>query len=130
MPGQQNIVRFLSITFQSFFNLTHLIPSPFLLTAIKSISYSTLIRVGILWGIGSGAYEKGKFGDAWGCHSPQYITIMHDTLIQKLTGSQDDTRSIFAPFDALSLLIGDKNARTFCQQNLGISARPPLHNQS
>jgi len=97
---------------------------------MKSISYSTLIRIGILWGIGSGAYEKGKFGDAWGCHSPQYIQNMHDTLIQKLTGSQDDTRSIFAPFDALSLLIGDKNARTFCQQNLGLSARPPLNNPS
>ena len=53
---------------------------------------------------------------------------MHDTLIQKLTGSDDDTRSIFAPFDALSLLIGDKNARSFCRENIGISARPPLNN--
>jgi hypothetical protein len=55
---------------------------------------------------------------------------MHDTLVQKLTGSNDASKSIFAPFDALSLLIGDKNARSFCQQHLGISARPPLNNPS
>jgi hypothetical protein len=103
---------------------------PFLSTAAKSISYPTLIRIGILWGKGPGAYEKGKFGDAWGCHSPEYIKNMHDTLVQKLTGSHDDAMSIFAPFDALSLLIGDKNARLFCQQNIGISARPPLNPSS
>ena len=55
---------------------------------------------------------------------------MHDTLVQKLSGSNDDAKLIFAPFDALSLLIGDKNARSFCQQDLGISARPPLSNTS
>src|SRR5712691_4912133 len=126
MPGQQNTVRFHS----TFLTLSYLIPNPFFQIAVKSISYSTLIRIGILWGLGPGGYEKGKFGDAWGCHSPQYIKNMHNTLVQKLTGSDDDTRSIFAPFDALSLLIGDKNARSFCQRNIGISARPPLNNPS
>ena len=55
---------------------------------------------------------------------------MHDTLIQKLTGSEDDAKSIFAPFDALSFLIGDKNARFFCQHSIGVSARPPLNSAS
>jgi len=98
--------------------------------AAKSITYPTLIRLGILWGKGPGAYEKGKFDQAWGCHSEQYIKHMHDTFVQKLTGSNGNSKSIFAPFDALSLLIGDKNARFFCQRHLGISARPPLNNAS
>ena len=55
---------------------------------------------------------------------------MHDTLVQQLTGSNNDSKSIFAPFDALSLLIGDKNARFFCRRHLGISARPPLNDAS
>lgn len=118
-----------SSIFPSFFifHLSYLFHLPSFQIAVKSISYPTLIRIGILWGIGPGAYEKGKFGETWGCHSPQYIRNMHDTLIQKLTGSDDDTKSIFAPFDTLSLLIGDKNARIFCQESIGISARPPLN---
>ena len=116
------------------FYLFHFCISSYLLPsfqiAAKSISYSTLIRIGVLWGIGPGAYEKGKFGDTWGCHSSQYIKKMYDALIQKLSGSNDNVKLIFAPFDALSLLIGDKNSRLFCQQDLGISARPPLSNTS
>ena len=105
-------------------------PLPFLRIALKSITYPTLIRIGILWGVGPGAYEKGIFGEAWGLHSEKYIKRMYDTLIQKLTGSEDDAKSIFAPFDALTLLIGDRNARFFCRQDMGISARPPLNRVS
>src|SRR5260221_12919784 len=127
MPGRPNIVCFHFIFFH-FCISSYLLPS--FQIAAKSISYSTLIRIGVLWGIGPGAYEKGKFGDTWGCHSSQYIKKMYDALIQKLSGSNDDVKLIFAPFDALSLLIGDKNSRLFCQQDLGISARPPLSNTS
>jgi hypothetical protein len=105
-------------------------PYPLLRTALKSITYPTLIRIGILWGVGPGAYEKGIFGESWGLHSEKYIKRMYDTLIQKLTGSEDDAKSIFAPFDALTLLIGDRNARFFCRQDMGISARPPLNSAS
>jgi hypothetical protein len=97
--------------------------------AIKSISYPTLIRVGMLWGIGAGAYEHGIFGQAWGCHSPQYIDNMYKTLITTLKGSKDDSKRIYAGFDALCLLIGDKNARVLCKSRAGVSSRPPwVHN--
>ena len=95
MPGRPNIVCFLFLSFLIY--ISHLTLLSFQI-ATKSISYSTLICIGILWGIGPGAYEKGKFGDAWGCHSSQYIKKMHDTLVQKLSGSNDDTKLIFAPF--------------------------------
>jgi hypothetical protein len=93
---------------------------------VKSISYGTLIRIGILWGKGVGGYEKGKFGDGWGCHSEEYIRRMHDMVVKKLSGSEDDRKCIFGPFDALSVLIGERNAREFCRESLGVSARPPL----
>jgi hypothetical protein len=97
----------------------------FVFKAIKSISYPTLIRIGILWGVGVGAYEHGTFGQAWGCHSPQYIENMYKTLTATLKGAKDDAKRIYAPFDALSLLIGDKNARVLCKSRAGVSSRPP-----
>jgi hypothetical protein len=92
---------------------------------MKSISYSTLIRMGILWGKGPGALEHGTFGKHWGCHQPKYIESMYKELISILQGKKDDTKGIFAPFDALVFLIGDKNARMFCQSRGGVSSRPP-----
>jgi len=92
--------------------------------AVKSISYSTLIRMGILWGKGPGALEHGMFGKTWGCHSPKYIENMYKELISILQGKKDDVKGIFAPFDALAFLIGDNNARILCRSRGGVSSRP------
>ena len=50
---------------------------------------------------------------------------MYKTLIATLKGSKDDSKRIYAPFDALCLLIGDKNARLQCKAQGGVSSRPP-----
>jgi hypothetical protein len=76
----------------------------------------------MLWGVGTGAYEHGTFGQAWGCHSPQSIDNMYKTLVATLKGSKDDAKQIYAPFDALCLLIGDKNARILCKSRAGVSS--------
>jgi hypothetical protein len=81
--------------------------------------------MGILWGKGPGAVEHGMFGKTWGCHSSQYIERMYKDLITILQGKKDDTKGIFAPFDALAFLIGDNNARILCRSRAGVSSRPP-----
>jgi hypothetical protein len=50
---------------------------------------------------------------------------MYKQLIGILQGKKDDTKGIFAPFDAVSFLIGDNNARILCQSRGGVSSRPP-----
>ena len=52
---------------------------------------------------------------------------MYNTLLTTFKGSKDDSKSIYAPFDALCLLIGDKNARILCKSRAGVSSRPPLN---
>jgi hypothetical protein len=84
------------------------------------VSYTTLIRLGVLSGKGTGAFEKGMFGDGWDCHSSQYIDSLYSSLLEKLREKP------FGPFDALSILIGDNNARFFCQDHLSLIARPRL----
>jgi hypothetical protein len=79
--------------------------------AAKGISYTTLIRLGVVWGKGKGAYDKGMFGKTWGCHSPNEIKFLYDAFRKRLNTPP------FGPFDALTLLIGDKNARIFCMDN-------------
>jgi hypothetical protein len=88
-------------------------------SAVKGLSYTTLIRLGILWGKGLGAYEKGSFGNHWGCHSDRHIHLLYSSILQKLKERENP----FGPFDALTLLIGNKNARFFCQRD-GLSCRP------
>jgi hypothetical protein len=94
--------------------------------AVKGVSYTTLIRLGIAWGKGTGAYDKGTFGIQWGCHLPRYIDHLYKTLLAKLKESENGNP--FGPFDSLSVLIGDKNARLFCQRHIGVSSRPPPSN--
>jgi len=79
--------------------------------AAKGITYPNLIRLGVLWGKGTGAFEKGIFGQAWGCHPPHHIDLLYSTLVSKL-----DRKDAFVPFDALSVLIGEKNADLFCRR--------------
>jgi len=47
------------------------------------------------------------FGKAWGCHSTKHIESIYKELISILQGKKNDTKGIFAPFNALSFLIGD-----------------------
>jgi hypothetical protein len=84
----------------------------------KGISYTTMIRLRAFWGIGVGALEKGMFNKHWGCHSNKHIDFLYNSLIQSLK------QQSFGPFDALTILIGEKNARSFCITRLGLSARP------
>jgi hypothetical protein len=86
--------------------------------------------MGILWGKGPGAVEHGIFGKTLGCHSPKYIESMYKELISILQGRKDDTKGIFAPFDAVSFLIGDNNARILCLSRGGVSSRPPSNSTS
>jgi len=65
------------------------------------------------------------FGKNWGCHSPKYIENMYKELVSILQGKKDDVKGIFAPFDAVSFLIGDVNARILCKSRGGVSSRPP-----
>ena len=75
--------------------------------AVKGVSYTTLIRLGVLWGKGPGAFEKGIFGVHWGCHPPEHVKILYDDIAAAFK------RQPQGPFDALKILIGEKNARTF-----------------
>ncbi|KAH9171683.1 hypothetical protein EDB89DRAFT_1906816 [Lactarius sanguifluus] len=60
---------------------------------VKGLSYSTFLHLGMFWGKGTGAFEKGE------------VDQLYQSLKRKL-GEKP-----FGPFDALSLLIGDKNAQ-------------------
>jgi hypothetical protein len=88
--------------------------------AMKGVTYNVLIRLGILWGKGAGAYDRGIFKQSWGLHSRNHMVEVYNTLREKL-GNQP-----YGPFDTLSLLIRDKNARTFCSKDrLNHVCRPP-----
>jgi hypothetical protein len=99
------------------------LPSTLLSTTLslldnKGISYTTMIRLRAFWGIGLGALDKGTFNKHWGCHSHKHILFLYNSLCSKLK------QKSFGPFDALTILIGEKNARFFCVTHLGLSARP------
>ena len=79
--------------------------------AVKGITYVLLIRLGVLWGRGVCAYEKGTFGDHYGCHTTRQIETLYRTLLQKIRGE------CFVPYDTLSFLIGHENAHVFCAEN-------------
>jgi hypothetical protein len=91
--------------------------SSFLL-AVKGISYTTLIRFGVFWGKGAGAFDKGTFGVQWGCHPPAHVKILHDEVVAALK------RLPHGPYHALSMLIGQPNALLFCK-GLGVSYVEP-----
>lgn len=89
----------------------------FLFEAVKGITYMLLIRLGLLWGKGAGAYEKGTFGLHYGCHTTRQIETLYRTLVQKLRGE------CFVPYDTLAFLIGHENAHVFCDEHLSFSSR-------
>jgi hypothetical protein len=102
-------------SFPSFPNLIFLL----LFLGSKGITHGLLVRLGILWGEGTAALEKGSFGKSWGCHHP---TILHETYRRlRLALMSND---IHAPFDALSILIGPRNSRIFCRDHLALYYRP------
>ncbi|KAN0128061.1 hypothetical protein V8E53_014098, partial [Lactarius tabidus] len=88
---------------------------------VKGLSYTTFIRLGIIWGSGPGAYDKGSFNKHWGCHPPHYISALYESLLQTLTRPKDH----FGPYDALSILIGHQNADKFCKSHLSFPSRGP-----
>lgn len=108
MHGQKNIVCFLFS-----FPLSYLI----FLEAVKGLSYTTFIRLGVIWGCGKGAFDKGMFGRSWGCHDDAHIESMYTTLVSKLEEQP------LGPFDALSFLIGQPNALVFAKR-LNLITRP------
>jgi hypothetical protein len=77
--------------------------------AVKGVTYNNLIRLGVVWGKGQGAYDRGSFGQSWGCHPPERMEELHKTICEKV-GQQP-----FGPFDVLCVLIGEKNGRKFCK---------------
>lgn len=87
------------------------------------MTYTNLIRLRLAWGKEKGAYDKGRFGKGWGCYKLEYINRLYKAL-RKILG-QNVKENPYVPFDALSLLIGDKNARAFCKSKVGYSYRPP-----
>lgn len=93
---------------------------PFL--AMKGVTMNTLIRLNILWGSGTGAYDRGTFGKTWGCFDSRHLVKLHKDLCKRLSNES----SPFGPFDSLSLLIGDKNARFFAKRN-GFPYRPRIN---
>ena len=99
--------------------LFDLINAHFSLTAVKGVTYTLLIRLGIVWGKGTGAYEKGTFGKAWGCHPREYLRNIHTRVTAKLK-----SENAYGPFDVLSTLIGSTNAGFFCRLK-SFSCRPP-----
>jgi hypothetical protein len=120
MPGQTSTVCFffpLSSLFHCFFLSSFLGP--------KGVTYGILIRLGVLWGKGTAGLEKGTFGSTWGCHSSRSIEDMYKRLRSKL--KSDD---IYAPFDALSILIGERNARIFSRDHLALYFRPTTNSAS
>jgi hypothetical protein len=89
------------------------------LPAVKGITYSLLIRLNVLWGIGTGGFDKGTFGKSWGCHSKEEAEMIYDKLVALL-----DSDDPFSPFDTLTFLIGEKGARQYCGKHLGYPLRP------
>jgi hypothetical protein len=112
---------FLSLPFPSlpFPSSSLVVDLSILSTAVKGISFTLLVRLGIVWGKGVGAYDKGIFGQSWGCHDDSYIFRMHSTLCSKL--ASDDP---FAPYDSLCFLLGEKNAYFFCKRKKSFTCRP------
>ena len=45
----------------------------FCVAAAKGISIITLLHLGMFWGKGPGAYERGIFDQHWGCHKESHI---------------------------------------------------------
>jgi hypothetical protein len=91
-----------------------------LFLALKGVTYGNLIRLGLFWGKGAAAHDKGAFGSGWGCYPKNDIQNLHTTLLKALKGED------FGPFDSLSLLIGDRNARIICLNHLtNCFVRPP-----
>ena len=86
---------------------------------VKGITYTLLIRLKIIWGKGAGAYNKGSFGQSWGCHKLSHLSGIYRRLKTKLAAN-----SPYAPFDSLSILIGDRNAAIFCREKLSFHCRP------
>ena len=94
--------------------------------AVKGMTYQTLVRLGLLWAEGPGAYDRGNFKgyynpkdrtSGWGLKEPHEIQDLHDRLCEKLRAEP------FGPFDALVLLVGDKNAREFIKERSEIIPR-------
>ena len=81
--------------------------------AVKGLSYTTFIRLGIFWGKSYGAFDKGTYGADWGCHDLTHIEYIYNTLVTKLEEQPH------GPYDALSFLIGEHNARDFAK-HLGL----------
>jgi len=77
-----------------------------------------MICLRAFWGISAGALKNGMFNTHWGCHSNKYIIFLYNSLCQKLK------QESFGLFDALTILIGEKNAHSFCITYLSLSARP------
>lgn len=81
------------------------------ISAVKGVTYNNLIRLGMAWGKGTGAYEKGTFNQTWGCLTEEEIRVLYKAVCDKLEEVP------FGPFDTLTLLIGEKNARLFCRKD-------------
>jgi hypothetical protein len=111
-------IRIVSLESFVFSTLTSFSFLPF--TAVKGVSYTLLVRLGVLWGVGPGGCDKGIFGRNWGCHSDEEIESIYAKLVE-LLGADGP----FAPFDTLTFLMGEKNARSFCDENLNFHYRPP-----
>jgi hypothetical protein len=112
MGGRRNIVSFSLLTF-ILDGYSYIHPA-----AIKGVTQGNLIRLGVLWGKGANGYGQGQFEADWGCHSTKHIQLMHDRLCKKLGADR------FGPFDSLSLLIGDRNAR-IVSVTKDYACRPP-----
>lgn len=84
--------------------------SSLLCPAKKGVTFVLLIRLGMLWGRDKGAYDRGIFGGSWGCHSKEHMSALYEELKSKLEHKH------YGPFDALSLLMGDRNARIFAER--------------
>lgn len=112
--------------FPSFLSLFFL-SYPFLFLAVKGVTYNTLIRLGLLWGIGTGAYDKGTFGKHWGCHHPKLLFSLYNNLKRKLRSYENNP---FSSFDVLTLLMGERNAFVFCKYHLSLDYRTSLDSLS
>ena len=65
----------------------------------------------MMWGLCSGAYEKGKFGTTWGCHTSVYMNILYENIVAALR------RELHGPLEGLAMLIGKLNACHFCENH-------------
>jgi hypothetical protein len=73
----------------------------------------------MLYGKSTGAYEKGRFGMHWGLRKKSDLLDLYNDLCTKLAEAP------FGPFDSLSLLVGERNARLI-GKNASISFRPQV----